>query len=380
MWLARLLAPSVLLGLLTAAGGAEAASPPAEGPAEAEETWGDLEDDMMWVSPEETPSVEPPAWLEAGAPRTIYLFYADGTAGPAPSYCAGKGTPSKFACEFGSSVEDCQKKIQVYLDKHYADFNVVFTITRPTGGTYYSMVVTNDGGWCGSSAFGIAPAGCGDMGQGTAYAFVCGGAQQCAGTISQEQAHMVGLLHTTSPKDLMYPTNAPSRIGFEDKDNMISGTNPCGGSTQNSYQLMKKRLGAWPGGDKPGPFGPSGGGGAGGSGGGAGGGAAGSGGSGGGAGAGGGGGGGGAAGGASGAGGGSGGGGAGGAAGSGGQTDGGPDGSAGAGGSGSRVTGGCAVGEARPWAGPTPLSLVLLAWLRAVRRRRSSRSTIGSRG
>jgi len=198
------------------------------------------------------------ATANVSAPNIVYLDYADGSPTPNINPNACQGTPPKFACQFASNVKDCQKQIQAYLDKWYADFNVVFTLTRPTSGPFYTEVVSSGGGaWCQASAntAGIAPFYCKDLGGGVAYTFMGGqNAKDTAIIIAQEQAHLVGLEHTKSTHDVMHPTICPDCDGFEDTSNQIDGDR-CGWSTQNSYQRMLSSLGRWPGGVKPTPFG-----------------------------------------------------------------------------------------------------------------------------
>jgi len=201
---------------------------------------------------------------DAGAPASVtppsvvYLDYADGSPSPNINPNACQGTPPKFACQFASNLKDCQKQIQAYLDKWYADFNVVFTLTRPKSGSFYTEVVSSGGGaWCQASAntAGIAPFYCKDLGTGVAYTFMGGqNAKDTAIIIAQEQAHLVGLEHTKSTHDVMDPTICPDCDGFENITNQIDGDR-CGWSTQNSYQRMLSALGRWPGGVKPTPFG-----------------------------------------------------------------------------------------------------------------------------
>ena len=69
---------------------------------------------------------------KAGDPKVIYLFYADGKDLPDTDIDACKGTPPKFNCTFAPTLAECQRQIQSYLDRWYADFNVIFTLTRPT--------------------------------------------------------------------------------------------------------------------------------------------------------------------------------------------------------------------------------------------------------
>ena len=198
------------------------------------------------------------ATANVSAPNIVYLDYADGSPTPNINPNACQGTPPKFACQFASNVKDCQRQIQAYLDKWYADFNVVFTLTRPTSGPFYTEVVSSGGGaWCQASAntAGIAPFYCKDLGGGVAYTFMGGqNAKDTAIIIAQEQAHLVGLEHTKSTHDVMHPTICADCDGFEDTSNQIDGDR-CGWSTQNSYQRMLSSLGRWPGGVKPTPFG-----------------------------------------------------------------------------------------------------------------------------
>ena len=194
----------------------------------------------------------------AGAPKVIYLAYADGSSSPAVAPDPCKTTAPKFVCQFAPTLKECQRQVQAYLDDWYADFNVVFTLTRPASGTYYTEIVSSGGGaWCAAqkTTAGIAPFYCQDLAGGTAYTFLGGSsAKETAIIIAQEQAHLVGLEHTQSQRDLMNPTVCTACDGFENVANPVD-TDHCGRPTQNSYQMMKDRLGAWPGGVKPSPFG-----------------------------------------------------------------------------------------------------------------------------
>jgi MYXO-CTERM domain-containing protein len=193
-----------------------------------------------------------------GEPRIVYLHYADGTPLPKTDVNACKGTPPAFKCAFATTLAECQRQIQVYLDKWYADTNVIFTLNRPTSGKFYTVVVTSGGGaWCDLDAkvAGVAPFLCKDLHGGVAYAFLGGeNAKQTAIIIAQEQAHLVGLEHTNSERDLLYPTICRNCDGFENVTNDVKD-DKCNRPKQNSYALMKERLGAWPGGTKPTIFG-----------------------------------------------------------------------------------------------------------------------------
>jgi hypothetical protein len=188
----------------------------------------------------------------AGKPAYLWLWYADGSALPEDGpYCTGLRPPA-FKCNYGPTIEDCQRQVQAVLDTWYADFNVVFTLSRPPSGDYYAMMITSEGSWCQQSATeaGVAPFNCNDNPGQSAFAFECGySAHACATLIAHEHGHMVGLEHTTSTTDVMNPTVLGSSAGFDDK----SGTTVegfCGG-TQNSYQQMLAAMGRWPGGAKP---------------------------------------------------------------------------------------------------------------------------------
>ena len=191
-------------------------------------------------------------------PRVIYLLYADGNPLPKNNLDACRGTPPKFNCIFGSSLLDCQRQVQPYLDRWYADFNVVFTLTRPTSGKFYTHVVSSGGGaWCGlgPTVAGVAPFLCNDADGGVSYTFRGGeDAKQTAVIIAHEAAHLVGLEHTTSGLDPMLPTVCTSCDGFPDVDNTVTGDR-CNRPTQDSYGMLRDRLGLWSGGPKPSAFG-----------------------------------------------------------------------------------------------------------------------------
>jgi len=191
-------------------------------------------------------------------PKVIYLVYADGTPLPSTNYNACSGAAPKFNCTFGSSLEDCQRQIQTYLDRWYADFNVIFTLTRPTSGTYYTEVVSSGGGaWCGvaSTVAGVAPFLCQDLHGGVAYTLDGGqNAHDTAVIIAQEQAHLIGLEHVSDTNDIMYPYICQNCDGFENLA-VTTSADRCDRQTQNSYQMMLSALGPWGGGSKPSVFG-----------------------------------------------------------------------------------------------------------------------------
>jgi len=195
----------------------------------------------------------------SASPKVIYLVYADGkTPLPSLSYNACNGQAPKFDCGFAPTLLECQQQIQAYLDRWYADFNVIFTLTRPTSGSYYTEVVSSGGGaWCNvdKAVAGVAPFLCKDLHGGVAYTLSGGeSAHDTAVIIAQEQAHLLGLEHVSDDGDIMYPYICRNCDGFKNKAVAVTGDR-CDRDTQNSYQMMMSALGAWGGGAKPSAFG-----------------------------------------------------------------------------------------------------------------------------
>jgi hypothetical protein len=188
----------------------------------------------------------PGAWSPLGAPgqRIVHLSYADGNEVPTPALPCNSHTPPAYTCAFAASPVDCQAAVQVHLARWYERFDVHFTVVPPPSSVPHdTLVITSNGDWCGPVPGGLAPATCEALAAGTAWAFDCGeSAQTCAAVIAQEHAHLLGLEHTDSPSDVMFnPVSAICR-GFEDSDNgVVAGR--CR-RRQNSFALMRERLGA----------------------------------------------------------------------------------------------------------------------------------------
>jgi hypothetical protein len=255
----KLLFACVAVSAATGCGGDEFDLPGAGGPAEAGPAAASLHGDM--VAPADTGVTTVQGALGNGTghePKVFYLRYADGTETHTSNYDVCTGSVPRFECSFAPTLLECQRQIQAYLDKWYADFNMVFTLTRPTSGKYYTEVVSSGGGaWCksGDKVAGVAPFLCKDLNGGVAYTFQGGrSARETAVIIAQEQAHLIGLEHTTNPHDIMYPTISSDTAGFVDDDSTVTGDR-CDREKQNSHAMMKKALGEWPGGPKPSPFG-----------------------------------------------------------------------------------------------------------------------------
>jgi Matrixin len=205
----------------------------------------------------------------AGKTAYVWLWYADGSAIPTYSQYCGDLTPPAYKCNFGSSLDNCKSQVQSFLDKWYEDFNLVFTLTRPPSHDYYTIVITSGWPQCQAEVAdltggvaadegGVAPGNCVNN-FGTALAIECEkNAHDCATIIAHEHAHLVGLVHTTNPTDVMYPSVRSASAGFVDETMTVAQdtASACvaGKPTQNSYQQMLSALGAWPGGPKPSPF------------------------------------------------------------------------------------------------------------------------------
>jgi hypothetical protein len=199
----------------------------------------------------------------ANATRSIFVWFADGGLPPPSAKKICTGRPPAFQCRLGPSVDDCRAPVLALLDRWYADFDVVFTLVPPApdagadAGVLATdtVVVSSDGAWCGADAQTVSRSPlppCTDPGGGGAVAiFRCEDARTCATLIAKEQGHLVGLQHTGSPTDVMNELGGVDHDGFEDRDNLSAA--PRCGRLQNSHQLMLTRLGAWPGGPKPGP-------------------------------------------------------------------------------------------------------------------------------
>jgi hypothetical protein len=187
----------------------------------------------------------PGAWTPTGGPgeRLVYLWYADGNEPPSTlEFCIG-ARPERFSCSFGPSYEACQSAIQGYLGTWYSAFKVHFTVVPPPSGVAHdTLIVTRTGSWCGLREAGLAPVTCEPLVAGTAWALSCGeSAEQCAAIIAQEHAHLLGLEHTTRPRDIMFTPVCERCAGFDNSDSTV--VNGRCRRTQNSFALVAQALG-----------------------------------------------------------------------------------------------------------------------------------------
>jgi hypothetical protein len=200
-----------------------------------------------------------------GKPAYLWLWYADGGPLPeTPPACFDVKPPPAFKCNYGTTLADCQQQVQTYLDAWYSDFNLVFTLTRPTGKDYYALMITSNGSWCPDTSTGTSTeAGianfsyCNDNSGAAALIFACGySAHACATTIAHEHGHLVGLEHTISTTDVMNSTVLATAAGFADESlrTPIEDSHTQCSPTQNSYQRMLATLGPWTAGAKPSLF------------------------------------------------------------------------------------------------------------------------------
>ncbi|HEV8322546.1 MAG TPA: Ig-like domain-containing protein [Myxococcota bacterium] len=116
---------------------------------------------------------------------------------------------SGFTC---GSLEQCKDAFVTAEQDLWAEWNIVFTKTRPTSGNYEMVMV---GGNSGGGAAGVAPLDCGNFNPNDiAFAFsevVAFGAcsfNEVVTTIAQELGHALGMCHNADTGSVMYPAIA----------------------------------------------------------------------------------------------------------------------------------------------------------------------------
>lgn len=230
-------------------------------------------------------SVTPPAcsdascWTDGNAPepqvvglRTVYLNFEGVTllasntqpddatsnktwiissvAAPGSSLTIPPFNPNELSAFNGFTTR--QEIINYTVDKlraYHTPYNIKFTTTRPTSGTYHMVIF---GGSCEgvigqSGCAGIAPLDCSDFSPSNiVFAFPPGlRAVDLATTAAQEMAHAFGLSHTLDVNDLMYPqiqNSLPAHYGAGPIPAQDQG--PCGNGTyQDSHELLLSIVG-----------------------------------------------------------------------------------------------------------------------------------------
>jgi hypothetical protein len=193
----------------------------------------------------------------ASARTVVRLWFPDGGAPPVTGLCGTK-IPPPFRCADGTATCEraIRRRLQGLLATTGADVEVEIASAAPGSdprpGTVLTAVVSSgDASWCkpeeASTLRGLSPVNCAaDARWGTtAYVFGCDrDARLCAVRIAQEIAHLVGLDHTDDPDDVMYPLER-REARFVDREVPTVGAR-CGRPRQNSYRLLRARLGVAP--------------------------------------------------------------------------------------------------------------------------------------
>ncbi|HEY7376302.1 MAG TPA: matrixin family metalloprotease [Polyangia bacterium] len=184
---------------------------------------------------------------ESTPPTPVYLFFADGRS-PAPNgrACAGATVPPAFACKFpiGGDATTCATQVQGYLDRWFAGYNVYFTRTPPAQTPFDTVVITSDNRWCMTADRGATSLSCSHRLSDDAFALSCNDdPKDCAVLISHEYGHLVGLAHTNSETDIMFPMPCTDCDGFRNADISVPDET-CDRKSQNSNQLLCEALGA----------------------------------------------------------------------------------------------------------------------------------------
>jgi hypothetical protein len=159
---------------------------------------------------------------------------------------AGRVTGFRGSDAQWAFVRDC-------VADQFAQFNVYVTDQEPTSGDYVEAVVGGSPDQAGMpfGVGGVAPFSCGVIPNAVVYAFadVYGNDfQGICETAAQEIAHAFGLDHEFLCEDPMTYLSGCGDKSFQDTYAQCGEFEPrecsCGGSSQNSVQMMLERLGA----------------------------------------------------------------------------------------------------------------------------------------
>lgn len=237
-------------------------------------------DDAWLPESDSDPVLDEERLATSGAPRVIFVNYSDGTTTMHPGKDNAVTDTSEiwsrwckkdtvFPKWLGSEAD--RKAQQALIQDYFMDFNVIVTATRPASGPYEMCLVGQTPPGCPgfvteADGGGEASQDCTDSNPSNVSVVTF--ARGLPSVAAQEIAHGLGLVHNDVACDIMgsvwskVPCTS-GKWGFKDEEGKIVGGGGCGRSTQNSYQLLKKMVGTWPGGPKPDPVAGAGGGGSG---------------------------------------------------------------------------------------------------------------------
>lgn len=209
----------------------------------------------------------PRAAAGSAGPGVLFINFSDGTTTLA-RVKPGMDDATRNMTEICSAspypkyeVDEAKKKsfVATFVDM-VADFNIVITARRPTGGDYEMLMVGPGPPACtlGGSWLGVASGDCDNRNpRNVSFAF-----NGDVATGGQEAGHNFGLDHVDVACDVMGKGYASKscpggKWGYMDAEGKVLGSETVcgtGPSTQNSYRRMLANLGPWPGGPKPDPW------------------------------------------------------------------------------------------------------------------------------
>lgn len=210
----------------------------------------------------------------AAPPARVYLNFSDGTETLAPGPVddaprnvssllrapASTGPYPAFAwptlLDGSVSRRDLVRQVARQVHELFLPYNVTITTTRPAEGPYTMVVI---GGAPEDLGIDVPHAGIAFMDcdhqqpSNVVFAFpgrLWGNLRGLVVTIAHEAGHALGLEHTASPRDLMFPRVDAAQAAFLDAEQDVSGTKLCGNTSQNSHRRLLSTVGPWSGTDR----------------------------------------------------------------------------------------------------------------------------------